>query len=89
MCKQTETATAVSVFDKGAGIEIYPALFLGKTYESTDTAFSATIVKDYVIEFDESLSDHQYRVLATGAGTFAECAVREVDAGVSGSSGRY
>ena len=65
MCKQTETATAVSVFDKGAGIEIYPALFLGKTYESTDTAFSATTVKGYVVQFCESLSDHQYRVLTT------------------------
>ena len=83
MHEQTESATTESIVDKGAGIKIYPALFLGETYESADTALCTATVKGYVVEFCESLSDHQYRVLPTRAGAFAECAVREVHAGVS------
>ena len=77
------TASTKSVVDKGTSIKICPALFLGKTYEGTYTALCTTTVKGYVVEFCKSLSDQQYRVLTTRTGTFAECAVREVHAGVS------
>ena len=87
MHEKAETASAKSVVDKSTCIEIDTALFLGKTYETTYTAFRTTSVEGYVVKLCESLPDHNYRILSAGCRTFLECAVREGCAGVAGPAG--